>query len=79
MLFRSAFKGLIEHPVNPFTGNPIDDDAKREPEQYVLQTFFKNFVDVANEEQIPGVWIRFRGFDVYDAAAWCDLPGEPGE
>ncbi len=74
-----AFRGLIENPVNPFTGNPITDAAKQEPVQYTLQTFFKNFITVKNEEQIPGVWIRVLGHNVYDASQWCDLVEMPQE
>ena len=33
-----AMKGLISDPVNPFTGNPINEDAKEEEEQYVMLT-----------------------------------------
>ena len=33
-----AFSGLIDNPVNPFTGNTINDLQKLEPVQYVAAT-----------------------------------------
>ena len=36
-----AFSGLIDHPVNPFTGLLITDDAKWLPEQHIIETNWK--------------------------------------
>lgn len=33
-----AMRGLIENPVNPFTGHSISEEAKNEEEQYVMLT-----------------------------------------
>jgi hypothetical protein len=68
-----ACKGLIEDPVNPFTGNPITDAAKAEPVQYVRQTGPLNFVDIKDSETIPGIWIRFEGRIIRDPGKWTPL------
>ena len=72
-----AVAGLIENPVNPFTGNPIDDAHKQDENQYVLATFLNNFEDIADQERIPGVWFRFEGQTVYDAGKWTELAKMP--
>jgi len=74
-----AFSGLIENPVNPFTGNPIDDAHKQDSKQYILTTFVKNFVDIKDQEQISGLWYRVDGHDVYDRSKWTELDGMPDE
>jgi Arylsulfatase A and related enzymes len=74
-----AFSGLIENPVNPFTGNPIDDTHKQDSEQYILTTFVKNFVDIKDQEQILGLWYRVEGHDVYNRDNWTELVGTPDE
>lgn len=72
-----AFEGLIDDPVNPFTGNPIDSSAKEEPEQYVLNTQIANFEDIADLKSIPGTWIRVRGHNIYDTDQWTILDRMP--
>ena len=36
----NAFSGLIDDPVNPFTGNPINNERKKDPEQYAMHTVY---------------------------------------
>ena len=36
-----AFEGIVEDPVNPYTGNPIDSSYKEEPEQLLLDTAWR--------------------------------------
>ena len=63
-----AMEGLIEDPVNPFTGNPIDSDAKNEP-----QTLFLSYdwdVEVNNGNTfLPGGWYVVDG-DPHDPGSW---------
>ena len=33
-----AFKDLIQNPINPFTGNPVTDDRKQEPQRITTST-----------------------------------------
>ncbi len=64
-----ATSGLIEDPVNPFTGNPITSDLKNGP-----QTVF--FSDKWNTYEnngtvfLPGKWYTFGGTDPRDAGSW---------
>ena len=74
-----AFAGLIENPVNPFTGNPIDDTGKNEPVHYVLETVISDIAAYADETVLPGTWYSLRG-SVLSSANWEkigeDLPEE---
>ncbi|GHT78947.1 membrane protein [Spirochaetia bacterium] len=64
-----AFAGLIENPVNPFTGNPVNMDMKKEP-LYISVTGSihvveddKNVVDVQGDYYV-------HGDDIYDPVNW---------
>ncbi len=65
-----ACKGLIEDPVNPFTGNPITDAAKAEPVQYVRQTGPFDIVKNRKRKDYPGLWVRLEGHDIFDIGKW---------
>ena len=41
--------------------------------QYVIHTLPVNFVKIKDREQIPGIWIRFEGDDIYDVSRWTTL------
>jgi len=71
-----ALKDLIENPVNPFTGNPIDDAAKSEPVQYLRQTGPLNIPGSRDRKQFPGSWVRFEGHNIFDVSKWKALDGE---
>ncbi len=68
-----ACDGLIGDPVNPFTGNPIDDSAKAESVQYVRQTGPFDVVINRQRKDYPGLWVRFEGHDIYDIDKWTTL------
>ncbi len=74
-----AFSGLIEHPVNPYTGQPITDAAKHDEAQYPLQTEIANFADIANETQLPGLWLRVGGRDIWDVRNWSVIGTLPDD
>ena len=57
-----AMEGLIEDPVNPFTGNPINSDAKNGP-----QAVF--FSDKWNPDDNTG--------NVFDPSDWYSVEGDP--
>lgn len=65
-----ATAGLIENPVNPFTGNPVDSSYKLEnDEQYVLVSEHYD-VNINNGYQfIADEWATVSG-DVRDKASW---------
>ena len=68
-----ALDGLIEDPVNPFTGKRLTADAKDAEEQHVFYT------DVWSTDQnngntfLPGSWYALVGHDIFDLSGWKKL------
>lgn len=65
-----ALEGLIDNPVNPFTGNPITDEAKREGN--LLITTADNF-DQNPENTIDvetGEWYTITNENLFDKNNW---------
>ena len=67
-----AFEGLIDDPVNPFTGNKINTDAKGEKKHHIAGTNTWNPTDYSDSETTLKdlVWIEFTGNDTSDLSAW---------
>ncbi|MCR5755248.1 MAG: membrane protein insertase YidC [Acetatifactor sp.] len=65
-----ALEGLLDHPVNPFTGNPINDTAKREGNLLITTAddFDQNPGNTLNTE--CGVWYRMVGDNLFDKSSW---------
>jgi membrane protein insertase, YidC/Oxa1 family, C-terminal domain len=64
-----AFSGLIDNPVNPFTGKAINSDYKNKPEQHIV--FKEEWVpDAADNAFRDTVWIRLKGNDTKDTGSW---------
>ena len=77
-----AFSGLIDDPVNPFTGDPITDEAKRAPVQHTVYTHHTHAREYAGDLEFTDLtWFENRN-DCMDRDAWRML-GEgrlpPGE
>lgn len=52
-----ALSGLIDNPVNPFTGNPVNNDEKYAHDQYILGSYDWD-VSVNNGNKfLPGSWL----------------------
>ena len=64
-----AFDSLIDNPVNPFTGNPVNGEGKNAPEQHVLESEWAISTNNGNFFSDP-VWITFRGDNVFDIGNW---------
>ena len=64
-----AFKGLIDHPRNPFTGNEITDTAKYDDVQYVHRTYFWQTSENNGNVFRPGRWYSVSG-DMLDRSSW---------
>lgn len=66
-----AFEGLIEEPVNPFTGKKIDSEAKKD-KQYV--TTSAHFNPVLNNgmtfDTSDGYWYEVTPGDIFDEKNW---------
>ena len=64
-----ATSGIIDDPVNPFTGNRIDSNAKAGPQKIFMSN--KIDVDVNNGYTfLPGSWFEFDGSDPHIPSNW---------
>ena len=71
-----ALDGLVEHPVNPFTGKPLTDDKKHEPEQLVAHVIdFKPFTNNGNTFKTLH-WYANKN-DPLNLDAWRRVEGDP--
>lgn len=64
-----AFKDLVEHPVNPFTGNEINDNEKHKEAQNVLFSEESSIVKNNGNTFLPGDWYAVNN-NVYDLNNW---------
>ena len=64
-----ATEGLIEEPVNPFTQNPINSDAK-DGTQFVFYSKVWNPEDNHGNTFIPGTWYTFHGTNPRNQYSW---------
>ena len=64
--------GLLDAPVNPFTGNAITDEAK---DAEALHIFFKEYLSPypSRTTFYPGHWFALRGQNIFDLSAWSSL------
>ena len=67
-----AFDGLIKDPVNPFTGNKINSDAKNEKEHYIAGAPTSNPDEYSKKATVfeDFTWIGLKGNDTSDLNAW---------
>lgn len=65
-----ALSGIVENPVNPFTGNAINSDKKGEDVQYIFCT--TNFNPEYNNGNTftPDAWFALRNHNVLDGDNW---------
>lgn len=65
-----ALEGLMEEPVNPFTGKPIDDTAKKEGKLYI--TTAENYDQNPGNtiDTTGGVWYTLTGENIFDKNNW---------
>ena len=68
-----AFSELVEDPVNPFTGKPINDDVKWLPEQHVIETNWRINVNNGNTFADP-VRLTLINHDINDIDNWSVEP-----
>ncbi len=66
-----AFAGIIENPTNPFTGNPINSDAKA-GEQYVFCSGDWDIVENNGNTFKPGLWYAVHD-SIFDPDNWTRL------
>ena len=64
-----AASGLIDDPVNPFTGNPITTDPKNGEQTVFYSPVYDTKINNGNTF-LPGSWFIFKGGDVHDPDNW---------
>ena len=68
-----AMNGLIDNPVNPFTGNPVTSDPKFSGDLRIIHSGQWD-VSVNNGYTfLPGNWYSFTGDDITDENSWVYL------
>lgn len=65
-----ATKDLIENPVNPFTGKPINSDAKNADEHYIIDSTDWNVGINNGNTFMPSRWVRLRNHNIWDKNNW---------
>ena len=72
-----ALKGIVEDPVNPATGNPVD--ASHREEGQLVTTSHNRYVATNNKntyDTSDGKWYEVTPGDIFDAANWRELETE---
>ena len=69
-----ALAELIEDPVNPFTGKPINSEAKNDPVQYICGSHIYQLNKNNGNTFLPGVWYSVHD-DIFDMDNW-EILGE---
>ena len=64
-----ATEGLIENPVNPFTGNPIDSDFKNGPQKVFITEYCLCSDNLDRNTFYPGSWYVLDG-NPHDPKSW---------
>lgn len=68
-----AFRGLVENPVNPFTGKAINSDAKNAPELHVTYTDDWDVSKNNGNTFLPSTWYSLQNHNIFDGANWKAL------
>ena len=68
-----ALDGLVDEPVNPFTGKPVSDAAKAAEEHRVFYTDISDPWDNDGNTFLPDRWYALKGQDIFDLSAWSSL------
>lgn len=72
-----ATEGLIEDPVNPFTGNPLSDATKQDPLQYVIASLEWDVSTNNGNQFLPSQWASVpNDADISDKSNWIFYGGE---
>ena len=65
-----ACSGLIEKPINPFTGKKINSSYKNKQEHHIAFTESWGTTENNGNTFIDTVWIGLKGNNATDASAW---------
>ena len=67
-----AMEDLIADPVNPFTGKPVNSDAKLAGDQIVMKSIIWQPTENQGKTFLPAVWYAVRD-DIFDLNNWNKL------
>lgn len=74
-----ATQGVIDNPVNPFTGNTISMSAKDEPIYAVFSTHYNTLIYHDNRFDVSdGTWFNVINHDMLDPANWVPVEDPRG-
>ena len=65
-----AFEGLIDNPINPFTGKTVTNDIKYEEEHHIFYTDHWQVTENNGTTFVPGDWFSLHGNNLFDMSAW---------
>ena len=65
-----ALSGLVDNPVNPFTGKAITDSEKTAHDQYILESHIWDVSENNGNTFRPGSWFALRPGDSWDVSNW---------
>ena len=64
-----AMEGLVENPVNPFTGKPLTDTEKTAHPQYVIRSNVWDLVQNNGNTFLPSMWASVQN-NIWDKDNW---------
>lgn len=64
-----AFNGMIESPVNPFTGNPVSSAGRNQDIHRIVESDWAISLNDGNFFTAP-LYITFRGTDIFNPDGW---------
>lgn len=67
-----AMEGLLNNPLNPFTGHPITGEDKYAGELHIFGSRIWDTLENNGNTFLPGLWYGVSG-DFFDAASWRKL------
>ena len=72
-----ALEGIIDHPVNPFTGNPIDQNAKEDDQLIYLSGSGNVLINNGTRfEEADRRWLTVRD-NIFEESNWRLYEGDP--
>lgn len=72
-----ALEGIIEQPVNPFTGKTLTDQAKKEGNLLITTADDFDQDDGATLNTDSGVWYMLTGQNMFDKSSWIRKDSVP--
>ncbi len=70
-----AVKDLIENPVNPFTGKPINNDEKTAHDQFITMSYKSDLEENNGNTYIPSAWFSVKQ-DIWNMDNWTYIKGD---